>query len=90
MDIYITSCLEFLRTNKDLLSLLLAPVIIPCLKFIWLNIKRFIYLPRQLRNSDSERILEFFSKEKFDKLKLDIKLFKIFLFKKYRFSKVTL
>jgi len=94
MDIYITSCLEFLRTNKDLLSLLLAPVIIPCLKFIWLNIKRFIYLPRQLRNSDSERILEFFSKEKFDKLKLehkviqDILIQKISVFKGYSIEKV--
>ena len=94
MDIYITSCLEFLRANKDLLSLLLAPVIIPCLKFIWLNIKRFIYLHRQLRNSDSERILEFFSKEKFDKLKLehkviqDILIQKISVFKGYSIEKV--
>ena len=31
-------------------------------------------MPRQLRNSDSERILEFFSKEKFDKLKLEHKV----------------
>jgi len=83
MDIYITSCLEFLRTNKDLLSLLLAPVIIPCLKFIWLNIKRFIYLPRQLRNSDSERILEFFSK-----VILDILIQKISVFKGYSIEKV--
>ena len=89
MDINVTSYLEFLRANKDLLSLLLAPVIIPCLKFIWLNIKRFIYLPRQLRNSDSERILEFFSKEKFEhKVIQDILIQKISVFKGYSIEKV--
>lgn len=74
MEVLASFSLQFIKENKDVLSLLLVPVIIPFWNFIWSTIKRLIYFPEKLKKSDCECILEFFSKENLEKLKFEHKV----------------
>lgn len=93
MEALTSFSLQFIKENKDVLSLL-VPVIIPFWNFIWATVKHLIHFPEKLKKSDYEYILEFFSKENLEKLKLehkviqDITIQKVSFFKNYSIEKI--
>lgn len=89
-----SSLVEFSTNYKDVLSLIVVPIIIPFGKWMFGAIKNVLYSQKILINKDTENILSYFTSLKFDELKNEqnviqnLTLHKVSYFKGYSIEKV--